>query len=183
MAFWDEEHQDRMKNIEIAWKNLYDLTELAKSDGINDIFQDNGAKVLQQLFMSNMQFLPGRQGNDAIDENGIEWEFKSINTQTTASGFVTDHHTTYELLDRFNSIPWLFSIYHGIQLQEMYVISPGKLDDWVKHQRENLDKREPDNKTLNNPKIPIKYVKNNGVKVYPIDGKMINPANYDRKVD
>ena len=179
MTFLDDNHRGKIESIDEAWKNLHNLTSLAEGAGIDDIFQDNGAKVLQQLFMSNMKFLPGRQGNDAVDENGVEWEFKSINTKTTATGFVTDHHTTYELLNRFNSIPWLFSIYHGIHLEEMYVISPGKLNDWVEHQKKNLDQKKDDNKTLNNPKIPVKYVKKNGIKVYPVDGKMINPADFD----
>ena len=96
--FFDKQHQFDIQKLEGLWKKLVDLEDLAKSRGINDIFQDNGAKVLQQLIISNMKFLPGREGNDAEDRNGVEWEFKSVNIDTSARGFSTDHHTTVNLL-------------------------------------------------------------------------------------
>lgn len=181
MAFFDKQHQFDIQKLEGLWKKLVDLEGLAKSRGINDIFQDNGAKVLQQLIISNMKFLPGREGNDAEDRNGVEWEFKSVNIDTSARGFSTDHHTTVNLLDRFNSVPWLFSIYKGIHLQEMYVVSPGGLDEWVAKQKAGLTKHWKTNKDyeLNNPKISIKYVKSHGILVYPFPNPPVDPANFD----
>ena len=49
----------RMKKI---WDSLHDLAEMAEEFGIDDIFQDNGAKVLQQLVYLNFEVLPGREG-------------------------------------------------------------------------------------------------------------------------
>jgi hypothetical protein len=54
--------------------------ELARRHGINDIFQDNGGKILQVLLVTGLTILPGREGNDAIDEEGNEYELKSVNT-------------------------------------------------------------------------------------------------------
>jgi len=46
--------------------------ELASVHGIDDIFQDNGGKILQILLYTGLTILPGREGNDAQDENGRE---------------------------------------------------------------------------------------------------------------
>lgn len=116
MAFYDYQHQKRIEELERIWKNLHDLALLAKQYGIDDIFQDNGAKVLQQLIYLNMDILPGREGNDAISESGTEWEMKSINLETSASGFSTNHHTTYDIIAKYRQVPWSFAIYYGIDL-------------------------------------------------------------------
>jgi hypothetical protein len=36
--------------------------ELATKYGINDIFQDNGGKILQVLLVTGLEILPGREG-------------------------------------------------------------------------------------------------------------------------
>lgn len=38
--------------------------ELANKHGINDIFQDNGGKILQVLLVTGLLISPGREGND-----------------------------------------------------------------------------------------------------------------------
>lgn len=48
-------------------------------------------------------------------------------------------------------------------------------------QRKHLEKKEADNKLLNNPRIPIKYVKEYGVQVYFEGDKLINSADFDGK--
>lgn len=177
MAFFDIKYKKELEFLEDNFKKLTTLEKFAAQKGIKDIFQDNGAKVLQQLVISGMTNLPGREGNDAIDSNGVEWEFKSINIATKASGFSTDHHATEKLLNRFNSIPWLFSIYNNVQLLEMYVLSPGQLNEWTEQKIKHLrDRGVP---SLNNPKIPLKYVKTNGVRIYPFPDPPIDPATLD----
>lgn len=54
--------------------------QLATKHGIADIFQDNGGKLLQVILLLRLKVLPGREGNDAIDEAGKEYELKSVNT-------------------------------------------------------------------------------------------------------
>ena len=97
--FYGNEHKKIIAKLEKSWINLHDLTEFAKDFGINDIFQDNGAKILQQLVYLNMKLLPGREGNDCVSASGREWEMKSINLDTTASGFSTNHHLTKEIIE------------------------------------------------------------------------------------
>ncbi len=175
MPFLDEQHQENIKTIERLWANLIELNNLANQFGIVDIFQDNGAKILQQLIYMNFENLPGREGNDALDENNIEWEMKSINIATSASGFSTNHHLNYDILKKYRKVPWSFSIYHGIELQEIYVMSPEELEPFFSKQEQKLNEGKSH---INNPKIPIKFVRENGKRVYPInDEKPYNPTS------
>lgn len=51
MSFYDDNHKNKIAKINRLWANLTELNKLAKTYGIPDIFQDNGAKVLQKLFI------------------------------------------------------------------------------------------------------------------------------------
>lgn len=173
MAFYDYQHQKRIKNLEQLWENLHDLSLLAEDYGIDDIFQDNGAKVLQQLIILNMDILPGREGNDAVSKSGTEWEMKSINLNTSATGFSTNHHTTYDIIAKYRQVPWSFAIYYGMHLSEIYVMTPDMLEPLYTRWEEKLSTTTH----LNNPKIPVKFVRENGIKVYPINQR--NPLDPD----
>ncbi len=50
--------------------------ELASVHGIDDIFQDNGGKLLQILLVTGLIVLPGREGNDAVDTTGREMKLR-----------------------------------------------------------------------------------------------------------
>lgn len=173
MAFYDYNHRQRIELLEKLWESLHDLSDLAWEHGIEDIFQDNGAKVLQQLIYLNMTILPGREGNDAISASGTEWEMKSINLETSASGFSTNHHTTLDIIAKYRKVPWSFAIYHGITLTEMYVMTPAMLEPMYQHWESKLETMSH----LNNPKIPVKFVRENGIQVFPIDSR--NPIDPD----
>lgn len=165
MAFYDHNHRDRIKELECLWESLHDLAELAESYGIDDIFQDNGAKVLQQLIYLNLRILPGREGNDAISESGVEWEMKSINLETSATGFSTNHHTNHDIIAKYRKVPWSFAIYYGIRLSEIYIMTPTMLEPIYRHWEEQLITSAH----INNPKIPVRFVQENGIRVFPYD--------------
>ena len=166
MTFGDTNNIHAIKEIEGLWDNLLSLERFAKQYGIDDIFQDNGAKVLQQLVYLNMTNIPGREGNDGRSENGMEWEMKSINLDTSASGFSTNHHTNREIIAKYRQVPWSFAIYHGIRLEEIYVMSPKQLEPLFQHWDEKIENGMTH---LNNPKIPVSFVREHGRRVYPID--------------
>lgn len=175
MPFLDDEHIENIEEIERLWDNLRELRDLADQFGIEDIFQDNGAKVLQQLMYMNFTNLPGREGNDAIDENDIEWEMKSINIETSASGFSTNHHLNYEILHKYRQVPWSFAIYRNIELEEIYVMNPQQLEPYFMNWEEKLDNGKSH---INNPKISVNFVRENGLLVYPInEDNPINPTD------
>ncbi len=179
MGFYDEEHKKRITKLESIWGTLHDLSKLADEYGIEDIFQDNGAKILQQLIYLNMKALPGREGNDAKSISGTEWEMKSINIETSASGFSTNHHTTQKIIDKYRKVPWSFAIYEDIKLIEIYIMTPQMLEPMYQHWEEKLKTKEH----LNNPKIPISFVKKYGIKVYPINSETpYDPDTINKKV-
>lgn len=162
--FYGKEHLEEINKINDMWRNLQALQDLAHQYGIEDIFQDNGAKVLQQIIYLNFEVLPGREGNDAVSISGKEWEMKSINIATTAQGFSTNHHLNAHILNKYRQVPWSFAIYNNLELESIYIMSPAMLEPYfTKWENDYINK----GKEGNNPKISVKFVKEKGLKVYP----------------
>ncbi|MEZ4951892.1 MAG: helix-turn-helix domain-containing protein, partial [Saprospiraceae bacterium] len=103
----------------LIFPSLQMLQDLASKNGINDIFQDNGGKLLQVLLITGLSDLPGREGNDAIDEDGNEYELKSVNISLTKS-FSTHHHMNPVIIDKYRKVDWIFAVYRGIEILEIY---------------------------------------------------------------
>lgn len=177
MAYYDRQHRDRIATFEYAWINLKDIDERARDYGINDIAQDNNLKLLQTLVFFDFENQANREGSDAIDRFGNMWELKTVNLDLTSS-FSTNHHTNLERIAAFREERWLFSAYRGIALQEVHAVSPRALEPyftkWEASVREKI-RAGTENAHLNNPKIPIKFVREVGIQVYPVD-EPIDPA-------
>ena len=177
MAYYDLEHRAKMEQFQKVWSKLDDLEQLAKSYGITDIAQDNNLKLLQTLILFDFQNQPGREGCDAIDRYGHEWELKTVNRNLTKS-FSTNHHTNLERIAVFRGERWLFSVYEGIRLCNAYAVSPRELEPYFSKWESDVRKKIANgNETphINNPKIPLKFVKEVGTKVYPVKSP-IDPA-------
>lgn len=144
---------------------LYQM--LASRHGINDVFQDNGGKLLQTLLLLNLKATGKREGNDAFDEEGKEYELKTVNIKLTKS-FSTHHHLNPVILSKYRNVEaWFFSIYHDIELVKVVRMRPDQLEadffsKWEAKWMEN-------SKDINNPKIPVKYVVENGELLYEGD--------------
>lgn len=170
--FNSPEHRAAVAQLNNLWNNLNNLADLAKTYGIDDIFQDNGAKILQQLILLNFDVLPGREGNDAVSASGQEWEMKSINIATTAQGFSTNHHLNEHILNKYRQVPWSFAIYNDLELQSIYVMTPQQLEPlFTKWEHAYVNQGIEGN----NPKIPVKFVKENGLQVYPYADIPVDP--------
>lgn len=133
--------------------------ELASKYGINDIFQDNGGKILQMLLVTGLQALPGREGNDAIDNHGQEYELKSVNISLTQS-FSTHHHMNPTIISKYRLVPWIFAVYEGIELRKIYRLEPDVMEHWYTAWEAKW--HDTGGKDINNPKIPLSYVERNG---------------------
>lgn len=184
MAFMDKKHREAVAELEKLWQGVQELSALGRSFGILDIFQDNGAKILQQLVYMNMKRLDSREGNDAIDENGLEWELKSANEELV-SGFSTHHHLNFVILEKYRQVPWMFAFYSHTVLNEIYVMPPTALEPvfqiWQDHLSGKKKSRSgaivPAVAHINNPKIPLTFVRTNGTKVWPFGKSPLNPAD------
>ena len=150
-----------------AFKEIYPavlkLQKLAEKHGINDIFQDNGGKLLQVLLITSLEMLPGREGNDAKDVDGNEYELKSLNILLTKS-FSTHHHINPVIIEKYRKVDWIFAVYEGIRLLSIYQLTPSDLEFYYTKWEEKWNK--DGGRDINNPKIPLKYVMEHGVRIY-----------------
>src|SRR5579884_1762782 len=156
-----ERHSD-CKVLEALWPSIRKYQALAEKHGINDIFQDNGGKLLQVILLLGLSVVPGREGNDAKDVEGAEYELKSVNTDLTKS-FSTHHHINPTIIAKYRKVPWIFAVYCGIELKAVYLLKPEKLEKFYA----TWDKKWQETRNdINNPKIPLKYVVENGEILY-----------------
>lgn len=155
--------QNLVDRIASLMPGIREYQKLADEHGINDIFQDNGGKLLQVLLITNLKILPGREGNDAIDEHGNEYELKSVNIKLTKS-FSTHHHMNPVIIKKYRKVNWIFAIYEGIELIEIYKLTPKQIEPYYKKW---ITKWHDDGKKdINNPKIPLTFVKDHGELLY-----------------
>lgn len=155
-------HQDRAI-LEEIFPSIRKYQELASKHGIGDIFQDNGGKLLQLVLITGLTVLAGREGNDARDAKGNEYELKSVNVLLTKS-FSTHHHMNPAIIRKYRKVKWCFAIYEGIELQSVYFMQPAALEPYFRKWEAKwlADGR----KDINNPKIPVSFVTKNGRKVF-----------------
>ena len=166
-----EEPETDIDKLNALFPHIRKYQELALKNGINDIFQDNGGKLLQVLLITDLEDLPGREGNDAKDHLGKEYELKSVNTNLTKS-FSTHHHMNPVIIEKYRQVDWVFAVYEGIELKEIYLLTPEDLgyyyDKW------ETKWHATGGKDINNPKIPLSYVRDNGKLIFkmPVDGQL-----------
>jgi len=137
--------------------------DLASQHGINDIFQDNGGKILQVLLVTGLVILPGREGNDAKDADGKEFELKSVNIALTKS-FSTHHHINPRIIKKYRQVDWIFAVYRGINLLSIHKLTPSALEYFYTQWEDKWHSKG--GKDINNPKIPLKYVMEHGELLY-----------------
>jgi hypothetical protein len=138
--------------------------ELATKHGIGDIFQDNGGKILQVCLLLGLTVTGSREGNDARDENGKEYELKSVNLKLTRS-FSTHHHMNPTIIAKYRKVDWIFATYEGIELKKVYLLTPADME----HYYALWEKKWNDDggKDINNPKVPVTFVEKHGKPLYP----------------
>jgi len=145
------------------WPHIQALQALASKHGIGDIFQDNGGKILQVLLLTGLISLKGREGNDARDADGNEFELKSVNIQLVSS-FSTHHHMNPSIIAKYRKVPWLFAVYNGIELEAIYLLSAAQLEPF--YSKWEAKWHRDGGKDINNPKIPLSYVQRIGRREY-----------------
>lgn len=143
------------------------LQELAQQHGINDIFQDNGGKLLQILLITGLRNLPGREGNDAVDQDGNQYEIKSLNVSLTRS-FSTHHHMNPIIIKKYRKVSWIFAVYRGIEILQIYKLLPQDIEPYFIQWEEKWHR--DGGKDINNPKIPLKFVRASGKLLFESDG-------------
>ena len=146
--------------------HIRNYQKLAETHGINDIFQDNGGKLLQVLLILNLEVLPGREGNDARDSQGNEYELKSVNVNLTKS-FSTHHHMNPTIIAKYRQVDWIFAVYKGIEIQSIYKLTPSEMEYFYSKWESKW--HDDGGKDINNPKIPLRYVQEHGTLLYSVE--------------
>lgn len=159
----EEKRKSAFERMQDAFEKVQELQKLAKEYGISDIFQDNGGKVLQVLIMLGLKTSPGREGNDALDDEGNEYELKTVNYALTTQ-ISTHHHLNKDILYKYRKVKaWYFAIYEDIELYEIWKVPPSQLEELFQHWEAVIDQT---GKELNNPKIPLWFVQTGGECIY-----------------
>jgi hypothetical protein len=154
--------------------HIRELQALASQHGIHDVFQDNGGKILQVLLVTGLKAIPGREGNDARDADGNEYEMKSVNRFDTAGNekrnpqFTTHHHLNQKIVDKYRQVDWIFAVYAGIELEAVYLLTPEKMEPCYQKWESDSQRKIAEGKSgdLNNPKINLRYVQEHGIQLY-----------------
>lgn len=157
-------HPDK-KLLEEIFPHIRAYQTLALKHGIDDIFQDNGGKLLQVILITGLTVLPGREGNDARDIDGNEYELKSLNILKTKS-FSTHHHMNPTIIAKYRQVDWIFAVYKGIELFEIYQLTPDDLEQY--YQKWEKKWHDDGEKDINNPKISLSFVREKGQIVYQV---------------
>lgn len=168
-----------VSNAEVAefkrlWPSIQAYQRIASRHGIEDIFQDNGGKILQVLLLLGLNNIAGREGNDAVDAEGNEYELKSVNVELT-SGVSTHHHMNPVIIAKYRQVDWIFAIYRHIELQCVYRLTPHDLEPYF--MKWEAKWKADGNKDINNPKIPIRFVREVGKLVYGTDDSVTEIAS------
>ena len=149
--------------LEAIFPSIRKYQELASKHGIGDIFQDNGGKLLQLVLLTGLTVIPGREGNDARDETGAEYELKSLNVSLTSS-FSTHHHMNPIIIAKYRKVRWCFAVYKGIELQSVYVLEAQQLEPYFTKWETKW--HSDGGRDINNPKISLTFVKANGRQIF-----------------
>lgn len=155
-------HPDK-KVLDDLFPHILKFQELASKHGIGDVFQDNGGKMLQLLLITGLKIKPGREGNDARDDSGNEYELKTVNVLLT-KGFSTHHHMNPTIIKKYRKVDWFMAVYKGIQLVAIYRMTPKDLEPYYSKWEKKWHTEK--GKDINNPKIPLGFVEKNGQLVY-----------------
>lgn len=149
--------------LDRLWPAVREFQQLATKHGIADVFQDNGGKLLQLLIWLDLRNIPGREGNDATDDQGNEYELKTVNVLLTRE-FTTHHHLNGAILAKYRAVAaWFFAVYEHIELVRVYRVATALLEPRFSRWEAKWKK---DQKPINNPKIPLSFVEANGVLVF-----------------
>lgn len=158
-------HPDKLL-LDSLFPAIRQYQDLAIRHGIYDIFQDNGGKLLQVLLVTGLRILPGREGNDAVDGNGKEYELKTVNIELTHS-FSTHHHMNPGIIAKYRRVDWVFAIYRHIELQSVYLLTAQQMEPFFTRWEQKW--YAENGKDINNPKIPATFVTTNGQLIYHFD--------------
>lgn len=156
-------HPD-LQRLQTLFPYIRDYQTLASKHGVDDIFQDNGGKLLQLALVLGIRLLKSREGNDAVDlDTNEELELKTVNILKT-NNFSTHHHMNPTIIAKYRKVPWIFATYEGIELKQIWRLTRHEMEHWYTHWETKW--HNDGGRDINNPKVPLSYVREHGKLIY-----------------
>lgn len=147
------------EKFERLFPYIREYQKLACKYNINDIFQDNGGKYLHLLMLLGLSTDGAREGNDATDADGNEFEIKTVNLDLQHQ-FTTHHHMNPVIISKYRKVDWYFAAFKNIELQVIYRLKPELMEHFYSKWEHKW--HTDGSKDINNPKIPLTYVMKHG---------------------
>jgi hypothetical protein len=155
------------------------LQEAATAHHIHNVFDDGGYKELLLLTLFNLRKL-AREGDDAEDPQGRRYEIKTVARMSSAGvrkrslGVTTEHTLTHTNIARYRqTFLWIVAVFDQAHPEAIYEITPAQLEPFFAKWEVELNRQEGLRASggatahINNPKIPLKFVEQVGLKVWP----------------
>lgn len=161
------DNPDHQKFLEL-FPYIRQYQDLATKYNINDIFQDNGGKYLQLMMILGLRTDGAREGNDAVDVDGNEYEIKTVNLELQ-NQFTTHHHMNPIIIAKYRLVDWFFAPFLGIELKAIYRMKPDAMEPF--YEKWETKWHADGGKDINNPKIPLNYVMEHGELIWLPDGE------------
>ena len=160
------------------------LQDIASRHAIHNVFSDNGYQELVLLTLFGLKKLR-REGNDAIDGDGREYELKTVSRVSSdgeekqSLAVTTEHTLTQSNIARYRSAYlWIIGVFRQSMPEVVYEIMPAALEPyftkWEERLAESDDRGHPVRDHINNPKIPMWFIVERGVRIWP--DEVVNPT-------
>jgi hypothetical protein len=154
-----------------------ELQAIANERDLYNVFSDNGYHELILLTLFDLRKLR-REGNDAADAQGRQYELKTVarissdGVPKRSLGITTEHTLTYANIERYRrAYLWIVAVFAQSTPELIYEIPPSELEPFFQKWESQLRRQDQDGMTernhINNPKIPLVFVRQHGVLVWP----------------
>lgn len=153
------------------------LQVIATDHGIHNVMTDNGYQELVILTLFGLTRLR-REGNDARDDQGREYELKTVGRMSSdgvikrSLSITTEHTMTLANIDRYRAVfLWIVAVFNQTLPEVIYEIAPAALEPYFATWERRLRERDPAGTDplnhINNPKIPLWFIAQHGVRIWP----------------
>jgi Restriction endonuclease PvuII len=76
------------------------------------------------------------------------------------------------IIKKYRKVDWIFSTYEDIELKEIFLLKPDAMEFW--YERWGKKWKDDGNKDINNPKVPLSFVRKYGKQLYSSVGEDID---------
>ncbi len=138
---------------------------------------DNGYQELVVLTLFGLTKLR-RDGNDARDADGLEYELKTVGRISAAGNrkkslsITTEHTMTLANIARYRQVSlWVVAVFDRTLPEVIYEVAPASLEPYFAKWEAKLNQRGADwnlvRDHINNPKIPLTFIADHGTRIWP----------------